>query len=40
MWEDAEGLMLLLWSALFVGERVMRWEMWEGGGKVGIVGEW
>ena len=40
MWGETEGLMLLFWSALFVGGRVVRregwgygmarWESWEG----------
>ena len=25
-----EGLMLLFWSGLFVGGRLMRWKRWEG----------
>ena len=30
MWGETEGLMLLFWSALFVGGREVRWERWEG----------
>ena len=29
MWGETEGLMLLFWSALFVGRREVRWERWE-----------
>ena len=29
MWEETEGLLLLFWSALYVGEREVRWERWE-----------
>ena len=47
MWGQAEGLMLLFWSALFVsggGGGMVRWkggrvERWQGG-KSGIVGRW
>ena len=31
MWRDTEGLILLFWSILFVGERVVRWESGKGG---------
>ena len=30
MWEETEGLLLLFWSALYVDEREVRWERWEG----------
>ena len=50
MWGETEGLLLLSWSVLFVGGRVVRqrrwegsevgrWERWEGS-EVGKVGEW
>ena len=37
MWGETEGLILLSWSVLFVGGRVVRQGRWEGseGGKVG-----
>ena len=36
MWEETEGLMLLSWSVLFVGRRVVRQGRWEGS----EVGRW
>ena len=36
MWGETEGLMLLFWSALFVGGREVRCK----GGKVGRVVKW
>ena len=47
MWGETEALMLLFWSALFVGGREVRWEDGKGGrlvrgwgGKVGRVVRW
>ena len=36
MWGETEGLMLLFWSALFVGGREVRWE----GGTSGMLVRW
>ena len=45
MWGETDGLMLLSWSVLFVGRRVVRQGRWEGselgsweGSEVGKVG--
>ena len=36
IWEETEGLMLLFWSVLFVGGKVVRQGRWEGS----MVGRW
>ena len=36
MWGETEGLILLYWSVLFVGGRLVRQEIWEGS----EVGRW
>ena len=36
IWEETEGLMLLFWSALFVGGREVKWE----GGTSGMLVRW
>ena len=44
MWGKAEGLMLLYWSVLFVGGRVVKQGKWEGSEvgrwEVSEVGRW